>query len=340
MAKHKDKKLRENWPDPWVLSLCAFLNEYITKHGRSSTFKWVELQPEFEKIINHTFPSKGALKNKYDNMKKDYNLWKSLKNGEIGLGWDESTKTLICSDDWWKKKIKENSKYRKLQSKQPSIELQEAWDQLFADAVASGVNCVASSMDPSGVNEVFIENLEDDDVVSGEEVDAFQANNGYSSRLENLERQEDEFFEEFLDGVNGDRASTSNKSGVLKQVNKHTKKMSTKLKPVKMKRKGRESSGTTMLKDHQSQSNANQQELIQILKSDASGDNKTSKFSIEAAVSIIGRMVEEEKMMEGDNVWMFAIDLFEDPIKREIFISLLNDNRRLDWLLHKQNSLD
>ncbi|KAF5789564.1 putative Myb/SANT-like domain-containing protein [Helianthus annuus] len=73
------------------------------------------------------------MKNKYDSMRKEYNLWKSLKNGETGLGWNESTKQLNCSDEWWKRKIQENPKVLAIQNNQPSIQLQEEWDQLFGE---------------------------------------------------------------------------------------------------------------------------------------------------------------------------------------------------------------
>lgn len=76
------------------------------KNGRNSSFKWADLQPEFENIIGHKFNSDKALKNKYGWMRKEYTLWKSLKNGETGLGWNESTGKLDCSYDWWENKIK------------------------------------------------------------------------------------------------------------------------------------------------------------------------------------------------------------------------------------------
>nr|KAJ0193638.1 hypothetical protein LSAT_V11C800434550 [Lactuca sativa] len=37
---------------------------------------------------------------------KDYNLWKLLKTSETCLCWNESTRQLNCSDDWWDKKRK------------------------------------------------------------------------------------------------------------------------------------------------------------------------------------------------------------------------------------------
>ena len=56
------------------------------KNGRTSPIKWQDLQPVFEKAANNKLNSYKALKNKYDGMRKEYGLWKSLKIGETGLG--------------------------------------------------------------------------------------------------------------------------------------------------------------------------------------------------------------------------------------------------------------
>ncbi|GKF23558.1 Myb/SANT-like domain-containing protein, partial [Tanacetum coccineum] len=96
-------------------------------------------------------------------MKREYNLWKSLKNGETGLGWDASANKLACSDDWWKRKINEDPNFKKLQKKQPSLELQDAWDQLYGDVVAGGEDCVSSAMNSQTFKEVHSENVEDED---------------------------------------------------------------------------------------------------------------------------------------------------------------------------------
>ncbi|XP_035831197.1 uncharacterized protein At2g29880-like [Helianthus annuus] len=320
MDSKKEKGRREIWPKEMVLELCQFLNKYITKHGRTSPFKWVTLQPEFEKVINHKFASDKAMKNKYDSMRKEYNLWKSLKNGETGLGWNESTKQLNCSDEWWKRKIQENPKVLAIQNNQPSIQLQEEWDQLFGDVVASGENCVAPSMDPTTFNEVHVENLEDDYVENLED--------------DNVEGG-DSFFGDFLNEVSQNDASTLSPSEVAKKFEKSTK-VNTKPKPVKMKRKGRESSGASILKEHLTQSNMNQQRALQILESDSSKLNQSTKFSIEAAMGLLSRMVDAGLVREDEELWLFAMDLFEDPVKREMFINVPRDHGRLAWLQRKQ----
>jgi hypothetical protein len=41
------------------------------------------------------------LKNKIDDLKKDYTFFVEFKNLATGLGWDEAKQTVECSDEWW-----------------------------------------------------------------------------------------------------------------------------------------------------------------------------------------------------------------------------------------------
>nr|KAJ0200994.1 hypothetical protein LSAT_V11C600319420 [Lactuca sativa] len=75
-------------------------------------------------------------------MRKDYNIWKSLKIRETDLGWTEKKHYTIY----------ENMDVKRIRKKQHSLDLQEACDQIFWDTVASGADCVAPSMDPSTLN--------------------------------------------------------------------------------------------------------------------------------------------------------------------------------------------
>ncbi|GJY25453.1 Myb/SANT-like domain-containing protein [Tanacetum coccineum] len=107
-------------------------------------------------------------------MKRDNNLWKSLNNGETGLGWNASAQKLDCADEWWKMKIKEDPNFKKLQKKQSSLELQYAWGQLFGDVVAGGEDCISSVMNTKAFQEVHNENVEDEDVESDDDLDDTQ----------------------------------------------------------------------------------------------------------------------------------------------------------------------
>jgi hypothetical protein len=44
---------------------------------------------------------KSQLKNKLDNMKKDYTVFMELKNAATRLGWDDANQTIDCSNTWW-----------------------------------------------------------------------------------------------------------------------------------------------------------------------------------------------------------------------------------------------
>jgi hypothetical protein len=45
--------------------------------------------------------TKKQLKNKLDNMKKEYTWFMEFKNSTIILGWNEAKQTVDCSKDWW-----------------------------------------------------------------------------------------------------------------------------------------------------------------------------------------------------------------------------------------------
>lgn len=42
-------------------------------------------------------------------------------------------------------------------------------------------------------------------------------------------------------------------------------------------------------------------------------------------------------MTQGSELWCFAMCLFEDAVKRELFISLPDDDGRLAWLKYKKD---
>nr|GEW52782.1 putative nuclease HARBI1 [Tanacetum cinerariifolium] len=69
---------------------------------------------------------------------------------QTGLGWNTSTGALACSNDWW---------IEKSRMKQPSKELQEAWEQLFGGLVAGGSVVVGLGMDQDTSSEIPNVNL-------------------------------------------------------------------------------------------------------------------------------------------------------------------------------------
>ncbi|KAL4572325.1 hypothetical protein LXL04_019097 [Taraxacum kok-saghyz] len=198
---------------------------YIMKNGRTSPIKWQDLQPVFEKAANNKLNSSKALKNKYDGMRKEYGLWKSLKFGETGLGWDE---------------------------------------------IASGIDCVAPSMDPN--NNVPHLIIDDEDPGVGGHVPKGEAETSdnplFSSQylqqctpLENRENGDDAYFSNLM-GFTTDVFSPNIVGDlILRRV------------PKKMKCNKRESSGVKMFKNFMVEQNSNQKHTIEILEMDASPIN-------------------------------------------------------------------
>ncbi|CAH1442977.1 unnamed protein product [Lactuca virosa] len=238
-------------------------------------------------------------------MRKDYNLWTSLKIGEIGLGWNESTRQLKCSDEWWNKKIKENPNLKGIPKKQHSLELQEAWDHIFGDAVASGADCMAPSMYSSTLNTTPHVIIDDenpttcDDVATGDHVQTGDATFFSSQNLQlfdhvdNLEEENAAFYSNFINWV-GDVLSPNNTGGSTQLQMSY--KESSKLKPVHMKHKNRESVGSSMFKGFMTQQNSIQKRTLELLGSDTFTGNQSQHFSISAAVGLINRMVDDEIM--------------------------------------------
>ncbi|KAG7940705.1 hypothetical protein I3843_16G000800 [Carya illinoinensis] len=67
---------------------------------------WKNVVNKFSEKIGKEFNYK-QLKNKWDSLKKDWNIWTKLVGKETGLGWDPVKKTVDATYEWWAKKLQE-----------------------------------------------------------------------------------------------------------------------------------------------------------------------------------------------------------------------------------------
>nr|XP_043625977.1 small glutamine-rich tetratricopeptide repeat-containing protein 2-like [Erigeron canadensis] len=56
--------------------------------------------------------------------------------------------------------------------------------------------------------------------------------------------------------------------------------------------------------------------------------------SVKAALSVLKRMVDDGLIVKASDLWCVATDLFEDAVKREMFICMPDDEGRIAWLKH------
>lgn len=74
-------------------------NTHLSKEGYENVIR------NFEKETGKIY-TKKQMKNKWDNLKEQWKLWKDLKGKQTGLGWDHRLQTIDASEDWWREKIK------------------------------------------------------------------------------------------------------------------------------------------------------------------------------------------------------------------------------------------
>ncbi|KAI5323488.1 hypothetical protein L3X38_032560 [Prunus dulcis] len=55
-----------------------------------------------------------------------------------GLGWNSKLGTVDASDEWWHNKIQINPKYAKLRRKGIKPDMEEKFDRMFMNTIATG----------------------------------------------------------------------------------------------------------------------------------------------------------------------------------------------------------
>nr|GEV05611.1 NAC domain-containing protein 78-like [Tanacetum cinerariifolium] len=183
-----------------------------------------------------------------------------------------------------------------LEQNPPSKELQEAWDQIFGDFIASEGNETEPGMDVGTTSEVPIVNLENTDVEFDDNADTYEVFHQYSDCFERLDAQEKGFYIGLMKYVGQDVPSSS-KIRISTQVNKSFK-LTVKPKNVEIKRIGRGSSGSRMFKEFMVKQDEKQYRLIKILKSDASSVNKDDPYSASRCMNAISDMIDGQAWMD------------------------------------------
>ncbi|KAK8933642.1 hypothetical protein KSP39_PZI015827 [Platanthera zijinensis] len=177
MGKPKEGGIQASWESGEVMLFCDLCIKEIGLGNRPTTHfskeGWTNLIAGFKERTGKSY-DQLQMKNKWDHLKKDWKLWKELKHGETGLGWDPEKRTIAASEEWWADKIKVVPAAKKFRSGGISPELEEKLDSMFSQVVATG----EASWAPS------IGSLPPDVVTVKEVVELLSS---YSELMDNLE---------------------------------------------------------------------------------------------------------------------------------------------------------
>ncbi|GAV86927.1 Myb_DNA-bind_3 domain-containing protein [Cephalotus follicularis] len=129
---------KANWTPTLVNMFCDACAEEIEcgvkPHHHFTKSGWKNVLDGFNKRAEVSY-NRGLLKNKWDNLKKDYLLWKELIGKDIGNGWDSIKKSIDADDSRWKQK---NTFVTKFQQDGIELELHDKLGSMFSSFVATG----------------------------------------------------------------------------------------------------------------------------------------------------------------------------------------------------------
>ncbi|KAK8957665.1 hypothetical protein KSP39_PZI001098 [Platanthera zijinensis] len=101
MGKHKENGISATWEQNNVIFFCDLCIKEIELGNRPTTHfsrdGWNNLMNKFCERTGKSYDQK-QMKNKWDQLKKEWKLWRELKQGETGLGWNSTRKTIDASN--------------------------------------------------------------------------------------------------------------------------------------------------------------------------------------------------------------------------------------------------
>ncbi|GMI90314.1 hypothetical protein HRI_002700700 [Hibiscus trionum] len=142
------EKLKAVWDRRLTVIFCDICIKEILNGNRPGThFKkegWIKIVKNFENETGKPY-TQLQLKNRWDLLKKEWKLWKKLKEKDTGLGWDHTKGTIDASEDWWENRLKVVPNAKRFKSAGIDPEVKGKLDQMFRGIVATGDKAWAPS---------------------------------------------------------------------------------------------------------------------------------------------------------------------------------------------------
>ncbi|KAG0489368.1 hypothetical protein HPP92_008179 [Vanilla planifolia] len=169
MRKNKEGGTVAHWDERSTMLFCDLCIEQIETGNKPTTHfnreGWQNIKNKFNATTNKDY-EKTQFKNKWDQLKKDWRMWKELKGSEIGMGWDTKRKTVVASNEWWAKKCKVNPALKKFRTSGIPEELECKLSYMFASVATNNQMGCSSNGDVLPLN--VIEGHDSSDEVLGE----------------------------------------------------------------------------------------------------------------------------------------------------------------------------
>ncbi|KAM0882350.1 hypothetical protein ACQ4PT_032358 [Festuca glaucescens] len=129
------------WTDDNTRILVELFVKQVRKGNRPNTHltpnAYEEVANEFRTITRLEY-KQPQLKNKWDKLKNDFNIFKKIRLRETGGGWDSDKNTVKQDAEWWKKTkndIPGSGKFRK-----QGLRNEEGLKVLFEDITSDGTH--------------------------------------------------------------------------------------------------------------------------------------------------------------------------------------------------------
>ncbi|KAL4302779.1 hypothetical protein GQ457_10G020880 [Hibiscus cannabinus] len=296
------KKVKAIWDRRLTIIFCDLCIKEILNGNRPGIhFKkvgWVKIVNTFENETGNPYTQK-QLKNRWDLLKKEWKVWKKLKEKDTDLGWNPIKGTIDASEEWWENRLKVVPEAQRFKLVGIDPELEDKLDQMFKGTVAMGDKAqvpfsgiLPTNFVEHGYNETF-EAIEEENAVDDVRV------------LNQIG----------CDGNNGSPEIQSQPIELVNQKCRSTEAGSSYIKTGKRK-SSKQVKGAAKLS-------------MQIDKLCSATDNTSpdtsltpvmDPFGIPQAVKILGELSEE--VIETSELYFFALKLITNKDKRTVFLSI------------------
>ncbi|KAK8990765.1 hypothetical protein V6N11_028726 [Hibiscus sabdariffa] len=143
------EKVKASWDTRMTMIFCDLCIKEILDGNRPGThFKkeaWIRIVNKFENETGKAYTQR-QLKNRWDLMKREWKIWKKLKENDTGLGWNYTKRTIDASEEWWKSRLQVVPEAQRFRTAGIDPEVEEKLDQMFRGIVATGDKAWAPSL--------------------------------------------------------------------------------------------------------------------------------------------------------------------------------------------------